>query len=275
MTDHSFRPVSPLPGAAPWMGGKRNLAERIIERIEPIPHQCYGEPFMGMGGLFLRRKAASPCEVINDFNDDVSNFFRIVQRHYRALIDELRFSLAGRRIFHTFLDTPPGCLTDVQRAARFYYLQHCRFSGNPRSDCFAVDRSGRSRFNIRQLRLYIERLSERLADVTIESLDYKIFISRYDSADTLFYLDPPYYECEDDYGKHLFSRAEFGLMAEQLAGIKGKFVLSLNDKPQVREIFGRFAMEELSTTYGIGGGQVFHELLISNQQLAVRQAKLF
>ncbi len=267
----NHKPVAPLSGAAPYLGGKKNLAERIIERIEPIPHQCYAEPFIGMGGLFLRRRSAAPCEVINDYSGEVVNFFRIIQRHYRALLDELRFSLAGRRIFNTFLNTPPETLTDIQRAARFYYLQHCGFSGKVGSTSFAVDRTGKSRFNIRQLRTHIEKLHERLAEVTIENLHYSDFITRYDGADTLFYLDPPYYGCEDDYGKNMFEREDFVKLAEQLTKISGKFILSLNDKPQVREIFADFCMEEVSTNYGIGKNQKFEELLISNQLLTRRQ----
>lgn len=266
--------VTPLSGAAPYLGGKRNLAERIIERMEAIPHTCYAEPFMGMGGLFFRRSKIPPCEVINDYSNEVVNFFRIIQRHYRALLDELRFTLAGRRMFHAYLETPASNMTDVQRAARFYYLQHNGFSGNPRSTCFAVDRHGHSRFNIRQLRIYIEKLHERLSSVTIENLPYQEFIERYDGPETLFYLDPPYYGCENDYGKDMFAREDFTRLATLLSGIAGTFILSLNDKPEVREIFATFDIEGVNTTYGIGGGQTFAELLISNRKLECRQPKM-
>lgn len=82
-------------------------------------------------------------------------------------------------------------------------------------------------------------------------------MSRYDRPGTLFYLDPPYYGCERDYGddagQPLFARDEFEQMAEQLASIKGRFILSLNDHPDVRAIFSGFAIEEVETTYQIGG----------------------
>lgn len=41
---------------AAYIGGKRQLSKQIIEKINQIPHQRYAEPFMGMGGVFLRRK---------------------------------------------------------------------------------------------------------------------------------------------------------------------------------------------------------------------------
>ncbi|WP_181378312.1 hypothetical protein [Teichococcus aestuarii] len=90
-------------------------------------------------------------------------------------------------------------------------------------------------------------------------------IARYDRPDTQFYLDPPYWGCERDYGPGVFDRADFERLAEQLAAIQGRFLLSLNDTPGVREVFGRFAIEAVETTYGISGKpQRAGEVLISN-----------
>ncbi len=82
-------------------------------------------------------------------------------------------------------------------------------------------------------------------------MDFAAFIDRIDRPGVLFYLDPPYYGCEDDYGRELFSRARFDELAEQLARLKGRFILSLNDRPEVREIFGQFEITEVKTTYSI------------------------
>ena len=61
-TIDSSRPA-PL---APWVGGKRNLARRLIVRIEAIPHTLYAEPFIGMGGVFLRRSRPAQVEAMAD-----------------------------------------------------------------------------------------------------------------------------------------------------------------------------------------------------------------
>jgi DNA adenine methylase len=83
------------------------------------------------------------------------------------------------------------------------------------------------------------------------------FIRRYDRPTTLFYLDPPYYGCERDYGddtgRPLFARHEFEEMAELLGTLRGRFILSLNDHPDVHTIFAGFSIEEVETTYSIGG----------------------
>jgi DNA adenine methylase len=106
-----------------------------------------------------------------------------------------------------------------------------------------------------------------LQPVTIERLPYQDFISRYDRPHTLFYLDPPYYGCEDYHGRGLFSREDFGTLAEQLTGITGKFILSINDTPETRKIFERFEQRGVPTKYSVGGGgkqKAVTELLISN-----------
>ena len=80
---------------------------------------------------------------------------------------------------------------------------------------------------------------------------------------TLFYLDPPYYGCEDYYGKNLFSREDFQKMSDQLATIKGQFIMSINNHPEIRRIFARFKIEEIETKYSIRQSQKVVELLIS------------
>ncbi len=81
----NYRVVVPHRGAAPYVGGKKLLAARIIARIEKIPHLCYAEPFVGMGGVFFRRRLVPSAEVINDASRDVATFFRVLQRHFQAL----------------------------------------------------------------------------------------------------------------------------------------------------------------------------------------------
>lgn len=98
----------------------------------------------------------------------------------------------------------------------------------------------------------LEDLHTRLSGVVIECLDWADFIPRYDGPGTLFYLDPPYWGCEDGYGKAMFERSDFARMAEVLRGIKGRFILSINDVPEIREIFAWAAIEEVKVSYTIG-----------------------
>ncbi len=99
----------------------------------------------------------------------------------------------------------------------------------------------------------LEDLHARLAGVVIECLDFGEFIRRYDTPGTLFYLDPPYWGSEGDYGKALFERADFQRLADVLAGIKGRFLMSINDVAEIRTIFAWAQLEEVATTYTIAG----------------------
>jgi DNA adenine methylase len=122
MERDNLTPVAPVLPVAPWLGGKRNLAKRLTAVIDRVPHKTYCEPFVGMGGIFLRRKMRPRAEVINDYGRDVSNLFRILQRHYPQFLEVLRFQLTTRAEFNRLVDTDPNTLTDLERAARFLYL---------------------------------------------------------------------------------------------------------------------------------------------------------
>lgn len=249
-----LQPVTPVRPAAGYIGGKRNLAKRLVALIGSTPHETYAEAFVGMGGIFLRRDRRPRVEVINDLSEDVSTFFRILQRHYVAFMDMLRFQLTTRAGFERLSRIDPSTLTDLERAARFLFLQRAAFGGRVSGRTFGVDPRSPARFDVTKLGPVLEALHERLSPVTIERLPWQEFVARYDRPGTLFYLDPPYYGCETDYGEGMFGRDEFELMAERLATLKGSFILSLNDTPEVRRIFAGFRFEEVETTYTVGGG---------------------
>lgn len=265
-----LKEVEPVSPVAPYIGGKRNLAKTIIGQINTIPHTTYCEAFVGMGGVFFRRDHRPKAEVINDFNGEVANLFRVLEHHYLAFVELIRWKLTTRAEFDRLVDTNPATLTDLQRAARFLYLQRLAFGGKVSGKNFGVDATGGGRFNVTKLVPMLEDVHERLAGVVIECLDYKEFITRYDRAGTLFYLDPPYYGNEGDYGRDLFNRAEFGQMADLLKGIQGTFILSLNDRAEVRKIFKDFHIYSVETTYtlaGTGKAKRVGEVLISNRKL--------
>ena len=108
---------------APWQGGKRFLSKTLIDRIVRIPHKTYVEPFVGMGGVFLRRPCRPRLEVANDRNGDIVNLFRVIQRHLPQLMDVMRFQLAGRREFERLSATDPTTLTDLECAARLLSMR--------------------------------------------------------------------------------------------------------------------------------------------------------
>jgi DNA adenine methylase len=265
----SMRVVAAAEPPAAWIGGKRLLSTVIIKRLECLEHETYAEPFIGMGGVFLRRSMAPSAEVINDINGDVVNLFRILQRHYVQFMDTLRFGITSRADFDRLQKARPETLTDLERAARFLYLQRLAFGGKSTGQNFGVSVDMPARFDVTKLAPALADIHERLAGVVIECLNYADFIARYDRPATLFYLDPPYWDCESDYGKGIFGKADFTRLAEQLGLIDGGFLMSINDTPEIRQIFAGFEIEAIETTYSVGGGdksQKAAELLISGGQ---------
>jgi len=248
----AVRPISPVAG---YIGGKRQLARTIIKRISEIEHARYAEPFVGMGGVFLRRDLRPKVEAINDASRDVATLFRILQRHYQAFLDMLRWQLSSRAEWERLRDQDPDTLTDLERSARFLYLQRLSFGGKVAGRTFGIDPYGPARFDIRRLEPLLEAVHERLAGVWIECLPWQTFITRWDRPDTLFYVDPPYWGTEHYYGRDLFGREQFSKLSAVLQSIKGRFLLSLNDVPEVRELFAWAAVETVELSYTAGGGR--------------------
>lgn len=259
--------VAAAAPVAPWMGGKKALARILIERIDALPHTTYAEPFVGMGGVFLRRTWRPKCEVANDRNGEITNLFRILQRHYPQLLEVMRFQITSRREFERLRKSEPSTLTDLERAARFLYLQRLAFGGQIEG-VFGVAPDRPARFSLSRLEPLLEAAHARLEHVVIENLDWRDVLNRYDGTQTLFYLDPPYFGNENDYGKGMFDRGDFAEMAEMLADIEGAFVLSINDTPQTREILSRFRIEEVKLKYTVSQQAATDaaELIVSNRE---------
>lgn len=251
------------PVLAGWLGGKNLLAKRIIERIPK--HICYVEPFAGAAWV-LFKKSESKVEVINDINKEVVTLYRCLQWHLEEFMRYFKWVLVSRDEFERLKVASPETLTDIQRSARFYYLQQACFGGRIVNPSFSCAKTAPPRLNLVRIEEYLSAVHLRLSRAYIECLPYSDIIERYDGADTFFYIDPPYFGVEDYYGKDIFRREEFAKLAEQLTGIKGKFLLSLNDTPEIRELFINFEIESVQTKYSCTKGSSIpaSELLINN-----------
>lgn len=249
----TLEPVRPALPVAPYIGGKRALSRRLVEIIDAIPHELYAEPFVGMGGVFFRRTRRPRKEVINDISTDVVNLFRLLQRHYQQLLDVLKWQVCSRAEFERLVSLDPARLTDLERAARFLYLQRTNFGGKVCGQHFGATRTNPARFDLTKLVPMLEDAHERLCGVEIERLPYARLIGFYDTPGTLFYLDPPYHGSERVYGPGVFSEGDFEALAALLEGLKGRFVMSINDTPAMRATFSAFAFEEVGLNYRVSG----------------------
>lgn len=247
-----------------YLGGKSRLSARIIQRIPQ--HKCYCEVFAGAAWV-LFRKEESDVEIINDINSDPVTLYRIIKLHLDEFIRYFRWLLTARDEFERFKKESPETLTDVQRAVRFYYLLKMGFASRITHPSFGLSPTQPPRLNLLRIEEELSAVHLRLARVYIENLSFERMIERADRPTTFFYMDPPYRGSEDSYGKGLFNREDFKALEAILRGIQGKFLLSLNNVPEIRQLYDGFCIEEVGTSYTASGAhrrKQVTELLISN-----------
>ncbi|MBD8165696.1 MULTISPECIES: DNA adenine methylase [Enterobacterales] len=244
----------------PWIGGKRRLAKHILPLFPA--HTCYVEPFSGAAALYFL-KIPSKTEVINDINGELVNLYRVVKHHLEEFVRQFKWALVSRQIYKWLQDTPEETLTDIQRAARFYYLQKQAFGGKVADHTFGTSTTSAPRFNLLRIEEELSMAHLRLSRTLIEHLDWHKCIERYDRPHTLFYCDPPYWGTEG-YG------VEFGLenydhMADLARSIKGKMIISVNDIPEMRQVFNGLNIHSVEINYSLAGkGTPRRELIVSN-----------
>lgn len=232
----------------PWIGGKRRLARHIIPKFPD--HACYVEPFAGGAALFFLKEPAE-VEVLNDINGELVNLYRVVKHHLEEFIRQFKWSLISRQIFSWLQKTPEETLTDIQRAARFYYLQKMAFGGKVANQTFGTATTAAPRLNLLRIEEELSTAHLRLSRTYIEHLAWDECIRRYDRPHTLFYLDPPYWGTEG-YGVD-FGLEQYARMAELAKTIKGRMAISVNDIPEMRQAFAGLETERLEITYSVGG----------------------
>lgn len=246
----------------PWIGGKRRLAKYILPLFPA--HTCYVEVFCGGGALFFMRQPAE-VEVINDINGELVNLYRVVQHHLEEFCRQFKWALLSRQMFRWLQDTDPATLTDIQRAARFYYLQKMSFGAKVAGQTFGTATTTAPKINLLRLEEELSTAHQRLAGVLIEHLDWSDCISRYDRPHTLFYCDPPYWGTEG-YGVG-FGLEQYTRMAEVAKSMQGRVIISVNDIPEMRQAFSGLSILDVGITYTVGGGDkasAARELVIAN-----------
>ena len=236
-----------------WVGGKSRLRKAIIPLIPS--HKCYVEPFGGAGWV-LFGKPPSPIEVLNDIDQELINFFRVVKHNPEDLIRSFDLELVSRNEFQRLADTDPGSLSDIDRAHRFYYLIMAGWGGEARYPRFQTSASDGGHGNrlvgaLKSLRKRIEPVHDRLRTVIIENLDWTECIDRYDRPTSFMYLDPPYPGNGANYKHNMKSAAEHSAIAERLQSVQSKWMLSSYDTEEVRERFLRYNIIPVQSSSGM------------------------
>ncbi len=258
----------------PWLGGKRRLADQLIPLFPQ--HDCYVEVFCGGAALYFLRPFPASVEVLNDINGELVNLYRVVQHHLEEFVRQFKWAISSRQIFKWHQETVAEALTDIQRAARFYYLQHHAFGGKVDGQNFGTATTTPS-VNLLRIEENLSAAHLRLAGAYVENLRWHDCMTRYDRAHTFFYCDPPYWRTEG-YGLP-FPFEEYERMAAVMRSCKGKVMVSINDHPDIRRAFEGLPMLDLSIKYSVAnvgsGQQTSRELVITNWEPGTQTLGLF
>ncbi len=254
----------------PWIGGKRRLADKLLPLFPD--HTCYVEAFAGAAALYFLKERAE-VEVLNDVNSELINLYRVVKHHLEEFIRQFKWALTSREIYKWQQITPPETLTDIQRAARFFYLQKLAFGGKVDGQVFGTATTSPPRLNLLRIEEDLSAAWLRLASTYIENLDWHKVVEKYDRDHTLHYLDPPYWETEG-YGVE-FGFEHYEKMSELAKRCSGSMIISINDHPEIRRVFDGLHMESVGIKYtvGGGGGTDAKELIIWNQNCEDRRSE--
>jgi DNA adenine methylase len=204
--------------------------------------------------------------VLNDADGDIVTYLRACQQHPQELARALRWQPASRRLFEKHLSQAPEALTDIQRAARFFYIQKNCWAGATRRPTFHFGVTKPTGYRPDTLPETFSEVARRLDRVQIEQGSYEQMLERYDRPSTVFYLDPPYVDLK--LYRRNFSDEQFAGLADRLASLRGKFLLSINDCAKARRWFGRFNSRPLQVAYtATAKTKRVQELLFANFDL--------
>lgn len=257
-----------------WVGGKSRLRKKIIDLIPP--HTCYLEPFAGAAWV-LFGKSPSDVEILNDRDEDLITFFRVVRAKPEELIAAFEWELVSRAEFERLAALDSSQLTDVQRAHRFYYLIMAGWGGElnyPRFQTSIMDGGHGNRLfgALKNLRKRIEPIHKRLSTVIIENLDWRDCINRYDRLGTVMYLDPPYPGNKCNYAHNMRDWQDHQELAARLARTQCSWILSSYDTPDIHSLFQEYHILPVESFSGMnteknGNQRVLNkEVLITNFQ---------
>ena len=242
-----------------WIGGKKQLREKISHLI-PTDINTYVEAFGGAGWVLFYKDRWATVEVYNDKDQRLVNLFKIAKYHPEALEKETELLLHSREIFKDFIEQEG--LTDVQKAARFFYLVKRSF-GSKAGQFGTSAKSNPAKSNVNMIAA-IKQVAQRLDRVVIENLDYKKIFEIYDTENTFFFLDPPYRHG----AQYKVGRMDYTEFLSELQKLKGRFLLTIDDCKENLQLFKEFKIKKVTRVNGINRKQIvnnqFKELFVMN-----------
>lgn len=228
MSNQQHKPIAP---PVTWFGSKSRLVKKIVSYFPE--HQTFVDVFGGSGAVLLGKRP-SKVEVYNDLNKKMASLFRVLScpRKTAKLKHLLECTPYSRDEFNACRAQIEQVTDEIELARQMIVIQRQSHGGLGKQWSYCVDApaAGYSA-SVRKFHAGIERLSDvshRIRRAQIENLQWKQAIQRYDRAETLFYLDPPYVPDTRINGKyeHEMTIEDHMDMVDCLLKIEGKAILS-------------------------------------------------
>ena len=216
------------------VGSKVSVRNEILQVLSKVKHDVYVEPFVGGGTIFWSNTPAKK-NIINDLDKTLMNAYRLI-----------------KKVSSNPNDFPSW--NSLDKAKRFFGKKNKNINEKLSHEILATCGGFGSQYATKVSQLYkganparktknIVKYKERMKNTTIKTWDYKRIIKKYDSKNTLFFLDPPY---EASKGLYKDYGMDYPMMAKLLKKIKGKFLLTINDSQNIREVFKTFFLVQIN-----------------------------
>lgn len=276
----AMKTYQPVPSPLKWHGGKGGFHGKLAKWIISLmpDHVHYVEPFFGGGSVLLYKDPEGVSEVVNDIHNQLANFWRTLARPaafeqlkrmlYATPFSEWHYANAAKEAENLYAHH----FGPDSSSAYMFFLQ-CRQSLAGRMKAFAPLSKSRTRRGMNEQASAwlttiegLPEVHERLKRVVILNDKATEVIRREDSPTTCFYLDPPYLHetraTTGEYEREMTETQHFDLL-KQLAGIKGKFLLSGYHSPMYdgdAERFG-WTCHEFRIVNNAAGGKKKREMV--------------
>jgi len=249
-----------IPAPFGWPGGKRLLSKRIISLIPP--HRVYCEPFAGAASVFWA-KEPSEVEVLNDLDPDLMRFYRNIGSIDHCNIDQIGKDWNRLKAGRGKLEVC-DFLTEVM----------CSF-GSKRAGANQSLLLGRCAKNAPNFHHYLPQYQERLAKTKLHNEDWEKVVKQYDTPDTFFYFDPPYHNVSKNI--YFYGDDQLARLAETLPELKGKWILSYDDDPEVKKAFSKYHILPVESRYTLekDNKMIGKQLLIANYPIEAKFAGVY
>lgn len=235
------------------VGNKAKLIKKILPFIPQ--HKVYIEPFVGSAAVYFGVTNPGEKRIINDLDKSLIDAYKVLKKGISISEDYLAGNLEEQQKIY---DKP----IKTEKDKFIHELLNCiTFSSQGKGKLYKTGRTFVTKLS------KLNEYKQFMKNTTILNQDYKKVIDKYDSADSFFFLDPPY-ENSDNLYKH--SQFNFEELRDKLLNIKGLFLLTLNDSPNIRKIFKDFIIKPIlvkATGPTAIGSKDRKELFIMNYEI--------